>query len=310
MEKDLLGNGFEKEILTLKDDYEGEVIATLVRKKRKEKSRKAVLYVHGFIDYFFQQEMAEGYLKNGYDFYGLDLRKYGRSLLPHQTPNFCMDISEYFEELDRSIDIIRNQDNIQHLLLSGHSTGGLITSVYTSSTQQQDTIQALFLNSPFFEFNESWLKKNFVLGLVAVVEKAFPYLKFSNGLPDLYGRSLHKNFKGEWDYNLKWKPNNGFPVRAGWLRAIHKAHRKLRSGLDIRCPILVMHSTKSSKLKSWDDQLFQTDAVLNVIDIDRYSAKLGYNITKIKIPGGMHDLTLSEKTVRDDVYDKLFSWLS
>ncbi|MEG8036484.1 hypothetical protein QP157_14580 [Sphingomonas sp. LR61] len=45
-----------------------------------------VLYVHGWSDYFFQREMAEHLEALGARFFALDLRKYGRSLLPHQTP--------------------------------------------------------------------------------------------------------------------------------------------------------------------------------------------------------------------------------
>ena len=50
---DLLGEGYEQQILNFPDDYEGRVIATLVRKKANHTTDKAVLYIHGYIDYFF-----------------------------------------------------------------------------------------------------------------------------------------------------------------------------------------------------------------------------------------------------------------
>ena len=56
--------------------------------------------MHGFADYFFQTGYAEWWTERGYDFYALDLRKYGRSLRPHQTPNYVTDLREYFAELD------------------------------------------------------------------------------------------------------------------------------------------------------------------------------------------------------------------
>ena len=56
---DILGTGFEILTLNLTDDYDGKVIATLVRKQAVQATKKAVLYIHGFIDYFFQTEMAE-----------------------------------------------------------------------------------------------------------------------------------------------------------------------------------------------------------------------------------------------------------
>ncbi len=310
MEPDILGNGFQQMTLPLRDDNEGKVVATLVRKKGKKSSKKAVLYVHGFVDYFFQEEMAENYIKNGFHFYALDLRKYGRSLLPHQTANFFQDINEYFEELDKAIDIIRKDDGVEQLLLSGHSTGGLVTSLYANLFHHENKINALFLNSPFFEFNENWINREVLMGLVGAVGKAYPYLEIPGGLSDLYGKSLHKDHKGEWDYNLDWRPLKGFSLRAGWLRGIDKAHKKLQSGLKINCPVLVMYSTQSVKVKNWDDKLLEADAVLDVSDIDRYSDVLGDHVTEIRITGGMHDLILSSKPVRDDVYQKLFTWLT
>ena len=82
---DILGTDYEQATLNFPDDYEGKVVATLIRKKAAQPTKKAVLYIHGFIDYFFQTEMAERFNQHGFDFYALDLRKYGRSILPHQN---------------------------------------------------------------------------------------------------------------------------------------------------------------------------------------------------------------------------------
>jgi len=112
MEPDILGNGFENETLSMNHDYEGKVVATLVRKKAEKPSTKAVLYIHGFGDYFFQEEMADQFIQHGFNFYALDLRKYGRSLMPHQTPCFCKDITEYFEEFAQTYFMeVESQEN-------------------------------------------------------------------------------------------------------------------------------------------------------------------------------------------------------
>ncbi|MEK8226237.1 alpha/beta hydrolase [Oerskovia sp. M15] len=42
--------------------------------------RRAVLYVHGFVDYFFQAHLGDAFEEHGYAFYAIDLRGYGRSL--------------------------------------------------------------------------------------------------------------------------------------------------------------------------------------------------------------------------------------
>ena len=91
---------------------------------------RAVLYVHGWIDYFFQAHVADAFNEQGWDFYAIDLHRYGRSLRPGNRPNYCRNLAEYDEELTTAIDIVKLEDEHETLLLMGHSTGGLITALY------------------------------------------------------------------------------------------------------------------------------------------------------------------------------------
>lgn len=310
MKTDILGEPYKSIEIELADDEEGKVVATLVKRTndKNHKSKKSVLYIHGYADYYFQTEMADKYIEHGFNFYAIDLRKYGRSLLPHQTPNFCKSIDEYFPEIDQAIEIIKNDGN-ESLLLNGHSTGGLVASLYTHSARDNNQINALFLNSPFFEYNENLLARKVLLELVSAIGEKHPYRKIPGGLFELYGHSIHKDFKGEWDFDTKLKPLAGFQLRAGWLRAILEAHKRLHSGLQIPCPILVMHSDKSCWVNEWDDRLLNSDAILNVGDISKYADILGNHITKVRIENAMHDLVLSAPSVRELVYTHLFTWL-
>ena len=95
---DILGDGYQCRTLQLANDYEGEVVTTLVRKPPLPETDRALLYVHGYNDYFFQKELGDSLNAHGYNFYALDLRKYGRSLRPHQDAFFCKDLSEYFAD--------------------------------------------------------------------------------------------------------------------------------------------------------------------------------------------------------------------
>src|SRR5678816_2400424 len=122
---DRLLPGYEALELAFPDDYDGRVVATLVRLPVREAPRGAVLYVHGFSDYFFQRHMAERFAAEGYAFHALDLRKHGRSLLQHQHPNFCKDIREYFADITSAMGLIGSPP-----LLAGHSTGGLVCALY------------------------------------------------------------------------------------------------------------------------------------------------------------------------------------
>src|SRR5215217_6264126 len=142
---------YERLTIDLGTDDEGPVVATLVRRRGEAPSRRAVLYVHGFVDYFFQTHLADFFVERGWDFYALDLRKYGRSLLPHQTPNFARSLTEYYPELDEAARTIREVDGHQRLLVNGHSTGCLTTALWAHDRRDTGIVDAMFFNSPFFD---------------------------------------------------------------------------------------------------------------------------------------------------------------
>ena len=155
-EDDILKEGFQRLVIPLQEDYEGKVIATLVRRLSASGSGRAVLYIHGFNDYFFQQEMACRFNEQGYHFYALDLRKYGRSWLPHQKFNDIRELRSYFEEISLALEIIRKEGSHTTFLL-GHSTGGLIVTLYAKEHGDSFLFDGIILNSPFFDFNKGWL---------------------------------------------------------------------------------------------------------------------------------------------------------
>src|SRR5690554_7610758 len=153
-----MDGNFTTQTILLKPDYEGEVTATLIASKANTGKRKSVLYIHGFIDYFFHEHLANEFSTNGYDFYALDLRKYGRSLMEHQHPNYCRSIEEYFEEISIVLRQIHEASKEKVVLLA-HSTGGLITANYMNFGKEKNLVKTLVLNSPFFDFNMSRIKK-------------------------------------------------------------------------------------------------------------------------------------------------------
>nr|WP_221381160.1 alpha/beta hydrolase [Actinoplanes polyasparticus] len=308
MEIDVLGPPYERHTIDLGRDDEGDVVATLVRRRADGPTRRAVLYVHGFVDYFFQTHLADFFVERGWDFYALDLRKYGRSLLPHQTPNFARSLTDYFPELDEAARIIRTQDGHDQLLVAGHSTGGLITSLWAHTRQGRGIVDGLFLNSPFFDFNVPWLVKRPLLAATIAATRRMPYRKIPMASVGLYGQSLHSEHRGEWNYDLTWKPVFGFPVTAGWLDAIRRGQQRLRAGLGIDVPVMVACSTRTFRGRAWHDDLRVSDSVLDVEHIVRWAPRLGARVTIARFDGGMHDLTLSGKEVRVEVFRELARW--
>jgi alpha-beta hydrolase superfamily lysophospholipase len=310
VESDVLGVPYEARILELPDDDEGRVVATLVRRRAPHRTRRAVLYVHGFNDYFFQTHLADYFTEAGWDFYALDLRKYGRSLLDHQTPSFARSMAEYFPELDEAMRIIRVEDDHDTVLFNGHSTGGLIGSLYAHARNGRRPFDALFLNSPFLDFNTRWLIRRPLAPFLSGVGVVRPYRALPISGPGIYGRSLHASLDGEWDYDLAWKPVGSIPARFGWLRAVRNAQLRVRRGLRVDVPILVGHSDASFKKLVWDDTAHVTDAVLDVDHIVRWAPRLGSSVTLLRVPGAKHDLTLSRPPARQQLFASLDEWLS
>jgi len=287
---DRLLPGFEALELTFPNDYDGPVTATLIRQPASTEPAVAVLYVHGFIDYFFQRHLAEHATAEGYAFYAIDLRKHGRSLRAYQHPNFCKSITEYYPDLDRALEIIDRPT-----ILLGHSTGGLVSALYAHEGKERRRIKALCLNSPFFAFNVPLWRRP-LLAIGGLLGGPFPYLNDPNAVSPDYPKSLHRDYRGEWDFDFSLKPIEGFPAYFGWVRAIRKAQARVRSGLSIGCPVLSMHSDEA-------------DIVLNWRDIAQWSRQLGKDVTVEAFPGGFHDLTLSRQEIREAVFDKCFAWM-
>ena len=101
-QQDVLGPHFEQ--LTL--DLPAGAPATLVRYvgdapqwEHSALSGADVLYVHGWSDYFFQQELAEFWHQAGANFYALDLHNYGRSLRPGLVPGAVTSLTEYDDDI-------------------------------------------------------------------------------------------------------------------------------------------------------------------------------------------------------------------
>ena len=246
-------------------------------------SSKAVLYIHGFVDYFFHDNLADWANKLNFNFYAIDLRKYGRSILPHQKPNMAKCMSEYYEEIDMAIRIIREEEKNNFLVLMGHSTGGLISSLYAHYHRDENIVDGLILNSPFFDMNKpAWFKK-VVIPIIASIGNGFPNIPSPEGLKEGYAKSLHKDHYGEWDFSLDYKPILGFKINLGWIAAIHNAQKKLQSGLDIKCPVLVMYSSKSITPGKYNELMLTADSVLDVVDISKYAEGIGKHVKKVEI---------------------------
>lgn len=301
-------DGFERATLTLPGSWDGAVEATLVRRRTALTTPQAVLYVHGWADYFFQRHLADFYEAQGLRFYALDLRRHGRSLRPGQSPNTCRSIDEYLEDVDAAIDVLTAEEGVGWLLLNGHSTGGLTVSVHAGRGRRRNAVDAVFLNSPWLDFGNVVGLQHTLLPAIAAVGQVLPGLS-TPSTDTTYVESVHSAYRGEWDFDLAWKPLKGFPTWLSWIGAIRSAHGEVTRGLGITAPVLLLRSTRSLRPKAWSDEVQRADIVLDVQDMVRQAPNLGPLVEMHAVPDGIHDLVLSREHARARTFELLADWL-
>ena len=281
-------------------------VASLVHPETRPGNQRAVLYVHGFVDYFFQTHHARVWQDAGFDFHALDLRDYGRSLQPGRYPNWVLDLATYDEEIGAALSwLAADYDDV---VLLGHSTGGLVVSLYAH--RHPSHVSAVVLNSPWLDLNEPWLTRTFLAPLVRRFGRLVPRAEISQ-FGSGYGRFLHTSTGGEWDYNLEWKPLDGFGVYTGWLAAILDGHHHVKRGLDIPVPVLMATSdARGDNNNPTREELVSTDVVLDPKQMWQRAFRLGRDVTVVRIPGGIHDLSLSPGTPRQVFHEELTFWLN
>lgn len=333
---DGLGDGFEQLTLPLGSDDEGEVVATLVRAlppepvpapeptfwQRLRGFRPApptvppladvdVLYVHGWSDYFFQKRLARFWTSRGARFFALDLRKYGRSLRPHQTPGYITDLATYDEDLAAALGVIDvgPDAGARSLVLMGHSTGGLILSLWAS--RHPGIASALVLNSPWLEF-QLGVARPAIAPVVELGARFWPRDAAPQVDLGFYTRAQREVADPDdpMDVDPAWRPEQSMAVHAAWLHAILAGHATVASGLHLTVPVCVLLSARTAIPSRWSEELTRADSVLVVDDIARASLKLGESVAVERIDGALHDVFLSRHEARDDAYGRLERWVA
>src|SRR3954452_19608516 len=299
-------------------DGEGDLVATLIRAGDEDTvAEHAVLLVHGFTDYFFHTEVAGYFIRRGFAFYALDLHKCGRSRREGQTPHFTTDLSRYDVELERAIDIVVSATGGAKVLLYGHSAGGLIVSLWLDRLRRRGATAAkhangLVLNSPWLDLQGPAVLRTVGTAAIGAVSRFRKKLVARSPTAGGYGTSLHRDYHGEFDYDLDWKPVGGFPVTFGWINAIRRGHARLHRGLDVGVPNLILRSDRSVREANDPvkvDAIQRGDAVLDVNQIARWAGCIGNRSTVVPIADAKHDVFLSVPESRQAAYQAVDQWL-
>ncbi|AZG44070.1 alpha/beta hydrolase [Gordonia insulae] len=319
---DRLLDRYEVLTLPLGDDPDGEgpITASLVRKAGQEPAENgAVLYVHGFTDYFFHEPLADFFHDRGYAFYALDLRKCGRSLAKEHTAHFTTDLRQYDDELGRALDVIVDETaghgGSARVVVAAHSTGGLIAPLWLDRLRQESPqrhahVRGLLLNSPWFDLQGSPVLRSLpVSTVIRVVAAVRPRTVIPQELSEGYGRSIHETTGGEWAYELSLKPMGGFPVTFGFLHAVRRGQAHLHGGVDVGVPSLVLRSDKTIFNSRHPSSVDNSDVVLDVAHMARWSGYLGDRVSVVPVTDARHDVFLSVPRARTQAYHEVDTWL-
>jgi len=312
-EQDILGADFESHSFVAAGSDGVERTATLVRLRPLRQDgaaalpRRAVLFLHGWSDYFFNTDLARFWAAAGYDFYALDMHNHGRSLRPESPGGYVGDLAAYDAEIEEACRLISLEGAPGPVALMGHSTGGLVAALWTS--RHPEAVSLLVLNSPWLEMHGSSLVRRAASGMVGPVARLRPQTVLRLPERGHYWRTISSAADGEWPLDERYRPRLAFPVRAGWLSAVLAGHARVARGLEIEAPILVLLSKGSANGLLWSEEMRRTDAVLDVNTISARALSLGRTVTVERIDGALHDVLLSPEPVRSDAYSRLSRWL-
>ena len=319
---DVLGPGFRARTVDLGPGSEPHTTATVVRHRPEDASprpgaaRDAVLYLHGWSDYFFNAELARTCAGAGYAFYALDLHGYGRNLTDEVleegagNPGHTTDLSDYDDDIAAALELVA-EDGLPapggRLVLMGHSTGGLTAALWAA--RHPGRLDGLALNAPWIGAHGSDAVGAALRPLVAKLAEQRPDRAVPVLLRSHYYRVISAQAEGEWPIDPRWRPETSFDITPGWLNAVLQAQREVAEGLHIDVPVLVQTSARSCLRPWWSERMRSADTVLDVRQIHRHAADLGRDVTLRSYEGAVHDVHLSREAVRRAAQRDLVAWL-
>jgi alpha-beta hydrolase superfamily lysophospholipase len=288
--------------------------ATLVRYRPSDgpgAPKAAVIHVHGYNDYFFQEHLARAFAAAGYAFYAVDLRAAGRSLRPDQIPHFVLDLREQASDIAAAARTVRALEPGLPLVVHAHSTGGLTASLWAHAHRNAAGAHAgpdaLVLDSPFLDLRAPEWQRGIGTRVLDSVGRLASTAIVSDG-PSRYAEHLHAANGGRWEFDTALKRPEGVPGRVGWFVAVRRGQARVAAGLEIASPVLLARSDSSGPDELDNPLLDAQDTVLDVQHMAALGPGLGHDVTELVVPGGVHDLALSARGPREAYLDGMLKW--
>lgn len=310
----VLGDGYTAQKLDLGSDSEGPVIATLIHRERTaadtserdldSATRPPILVMHGWSDYVFDRGLLEHLGALGHDVWALDLRKYGRSLLPGQTPTSIDHLSRYDREIGQAL---RTIGPSTPPVLLAHSTGGLIAALWAQ--RRPGTVRALALNSPWLEMHLGPGARTLADGPVRLLADKLQHRPILPPGSSHFARTTHRKYGGQYEYDLDWKPERGHRFPADTFAAVIDGQKRLRAAGPLPIPVLVLHSARTRIGAKFTEEMRRADSVLDVRSLVHAARGLGPDVRIEAVDGARHDVFLSDADARARALHLLDDWL-
>jgi len=265
------GQGYQAIPLPRAPGDEAALTATMVRRSPARRSTRAVLYVHCLTDPYVQPDLAAWYLERGFHFYVADLR----AARPRSAD---VTLAGYFRYLDRAARQVRDADGNRTVLVSAHRAGAVITALWCHARRGDQSADALILADPDFGPGQPWLYR-----LLGVPQQA--------GRPG--GTGARPAVAPE------QRPPDVLP----------RVQRKVRRGLDISCPVLVMSPSAVSTAPGARAGLPGAAYRAGPGARAGQPARLGPHVTSVRLPGPPPGLARPDRAARWRLYDELSRWL-
>jgi alpha-beta hydrolase superfamily lysophospholipase len=175
--------------------------------------------------------------------------------------------------------------------------------------QGQGIVDGLFLNSPFFDFNVPWLLRRPLMTAVGRTSGRNAVPGAADGTLGLYGRACTPTTVANGRTTSPGSRCSASPSVPDGSKRSAAASAACAPGWRSTRRSWSPARPARSGAAAWTEDVRVTDAVLDVEHIVRWAPRLGPRVTIARFDGGMHDLTLSGKDVRTEVFQELGRWV-
>jgi alpha-beta hydrolase superfamily lysophospholipase len=254
------------------------LLATMVRQSSAKRTRRAVLYVHCLGDPYVQPDLATWYLQRGFHFYVAELRA-ARPRGRDAT------LAEYFGYLDAAVRRVRDIDGNQTVLVSAHRAGAVIAALWCHTQRAAGFPEALIMADPDFGPERHWLYR--LLGLHQPTVRQTTVRQTTVRQTTVRQTTVRQTTAA--------RPGAGVEPRIP--EVLPRAQRRLRRGLDIACPVLVMSPSAVNATAHGRGYLAGPPA------------RLGPHVTSLRLASAPPGLARPDRAARRCLYDELSRWL-